>query len=198
MMAGAGLCVAILAAIMAGGCGESTEPSVSASDARELARLRPVAPGWAWPAGTEKAAENGDTPSKDPLLAEFRQKTKGLTDLGESSGEWQDGDKLAHVDVAVYQSAADAHRAFAPFNELSLGWARRSGGFRGQHAVGGLGEEAWLLRQAQNGEQVTFHWREANLIIEAHMHCFGSCPSGLAGAARAWAERIDVRARALR
>src|SRR5262245_46915724 len=185
---------ALLAATIAAGCAESAKPSLTISDARELASLRPVKPGWTWPPDSEKSSDSGAS-SDDPLLAEFRRETRGLVDLGEAAREWQDDNKLAHVDVGVYKTAADAHKALAPFNALSLGWAKRTGGVLSYHNVDGLGEEAWLLRQAESGEQVTYHWRRANILVEAHMHCFGSCPPGLIAAARAWAERIDAAAR---
>jgi hypothetical protein len=42
---------------------------------------------------------------------------------------------------------------------------------------------------------VTYHWRRANLVVEAHVQCFESCP-GDVGAARAWVDAIDEAARA--
>jgi hypothetical protein len=178
-------------------CAGRGAAGLSLDDARQLASLRPVAPPWAWRLGDEKSADSGAASRGDPLLDRFRRQTKGLVDLGEAASEWQDADKLAHIDVAVYKTAVDAHKAFAPFNALSLGWARRGGHVVSQSNVEGLGEEAWILQLAAEGKQVTYHWRRDNVIVEAHMHCFGMCPAGLVSAARAWAERIDAAARRL-
>jgi hypothetical protein len=43
---------------------------------------------------------------------------------------------------------------------------------------------------------VTYHWRRGNLVGEVHIHCFGSCPTTVDEATRAWAEAIDEEARA--
>jgi hypothetical protein len=191
-------CAAIfLAATIAAVCAGKGEANYSLSDARQLANLRPTAPPWTWRPEDQKSADSSASVRGDPLLARFRRETKELVDLGEAGGEWVDADKLAHIDVAVYKTSADAHKAFAPFNALSLGWARRSRHVVGQSSVEGLGDEAWLLRVADDGEQVTYHWRRDNVLVEAHMHCFGACPAGLLSAARAWAERIDAAARRL-
>jgi hypothetical protein len=195
MTAGARLCVGALVSVtIAVGCAEKRDAGFSLVDARKLASLRPVAPGWSWRPEDEKSADSGASSRGDPHLAKFRRETKDLVDLGQPAKEWADADKLAHVDVAVYKTASDAHKAFAPFNALSLGWA---GHVVSQSSVEGLGDEAWLLRVADDGEQVTYHWRRDNILIEAHMHCFGSCPRGLVSATRAWAERIDATARRL-
>jgi hypothetical protein len=54
-----------------------------------------------------------------------------------------------------------------------------------------------LQAAGSTGTEVTFHWRRDNLVIETHVQCFGSCPAGIAAAARAWADAVDARARAL-
>ena len=192
------ICAAMfLAATSVAGCGGKGEASYSLSDARKLASLRPVAPPWTWRPQDEKSADSGASARHDPLLARFRRETKELVDLGDAAGEWADADKLAHIDIGVYKTSTDAHKAFAPFNALSLGWARRRGRILSRSSFEGLGDEAWLLHVADGGEQVTFHWRRGNVLVEAHMHCFGVCPAGLVPAARAWAERIDAAAHAL-
>ena len=38
---------------------------------------------------------------------------------------------------------------------------------------------------------------EDNLVFEAHIHCFGSCPSDVDSAAHGWADAIDTEARAV-
>jgi hypothetical protein len=61
-----------------------------------------------------------------------------------------------------------------------------------------LGDEAWILSVANsNGDEATYHWRRGNLVIEAHVQCFGSCPVGTGAAAGEWADAIDARARGL-
>ena len=50
--------------------------------------------------------------------------------------------------------------------------------------VDGLGDEAWVIWIVGNGNQVTYHWRTGNLVVDAHMHCFGICPTDVDGAAR--------------
>jgi len=62
--------------------------------------------------------------------------------------------------------------------------------------VDNLGNEAWLLWARGNGSQVTYHWRRGNLVGEAHVHCFGSCPTTVDEATRTWAEAIDEEAQA--
>jgi hypothetical protein len=109
--------------------------------------------------------------------------------------EWEDDDKLAHVDVELYGSASAAHHAMAPFNALSRRYARQGGYILGEEGVSDLGDDAWRLRIGGNGQEVTYHWRRRNLVLEAHMHCFGACPADFAAAARAWAEAIDAQAR---
>ncbi len=46
------------------------------------------------------------------------------------------------------------------------------------------------------GKEVTYHWRRANLVVEAHVDCFGFCPGDVDAAARAWVDAIDNPARA--
>jgi hypothetical protein len=192
----------LVAAALVAGCGGGNQKSnvFTLDQASQIVDMRPSAPGWTWPRTREKSVTPDSSPTKssDPLLAEFRKRTAGLVDLGEAASHWQDGDKLAHLDVGVYQSASDAHKALTPFNAFSLGWARRTGQVTSEGKIAGLGEEAWLLRVAGGtGPEVTYHWRRGNLLLEAHMHCFGLCPPNLAAAARAWAGAIDARARAL-
>jgi len=44
--------------------------------------------------------------------------------------------------------------------------------------------------------EVTCHWRRGNLVVEAHVHCFGFCPGDVDSAARAWVGAIDKASRA--
>ena len=43
---------------------------------------------------------------------------------------------------------------------------------------------------------MTYHWRRGNLVLEAHLHCYGDCPLDVDPAARAWVDAIDEEARA--
>jgi len=85
----------------------------------------------------------------------------------------------------------------APFNAFSRGWGRRSGRVTKDENIDGLGDEAWLLWVAgsETGPEVTYHWRRGNLVLEAHLQCFGSCPDDIDAATRAWVDAIDAEAR---
>jgi hypothetical protein len=104
--------------------------------------------------------------------------------------------KLAHLDVAVYGSASDAHKSMAPFDTLSRRYGARTGRVTSDGIIRGVGEDAWRLLVSGNGPQVTYHWRRENLVVEAHVHCFGRCPADADAAARAWVDAIDAAARA--
>jgi hypothetical protein len=194
----AGFVAAIMVAGCGGGAGE--ERGFTLADAARIVDVRPAAPGWMWPSKREKSVSSESTPptSTDPVLVEFEKQTRDLVDLGDAVSHWQDNDKLAHVDISVYRNSSDAHRSMAPFNALSRAFGKRTGHVRTDGNVDGLGDEAWLLWVAlSNGDEATFHWRRGNIVIEAHIQCFGSCPAGTVAATREWAEAIDTRASAL-
>jgi hypothetical protein len=174
MSSAAARCTAVVAvAILAAGCGGGGSKVFTASDAKRVAGVRPAAPGWTWPSTTDESRVTGTS----------------------AMSAWEDDNKLAHVDVELYRSASAAHHAMAPFNALSRRYARQGGYIRGQEGVSDLGEDGWRLRIGGNGPEVTYHWRRRNLVLEAHMQCFGACPADFAAAARAWAEAIDAQAR---
>jgi hypothetical protein len=160
-------------AILAAGCGGGGSKAFTLSDAKRIAGVRPVAPGWTWPSTTAESRVHGST----------------------ALSEWEDNDKLAHVDVERYRSASAAHHAMAPFNALSRRYARQGGYILDEEGVSDLGDDAWRLRIGGYGPEVTYHWRRRNLVLEAHMQCFGTCPADFSAAARAWAEAIDAQAR---
>ena len=162
----------IAVAILAAGCGGGGSKAFTLSDAKRIAGVRPVAPGWTWPPTAGESRVHGST----------------------AMSEWEDDNKLAHVDVEVHHSASAAHHAMAPFNALSRRYARREGYILGEEDVSDLGDDAWRLRIGGNGPEVTYHWRRRNLVLEAHMQCFGACPADFAAAARAWAEAVDAEA----
>jgi len=140
---------------------------------------------------------NATQPRRRRRWSKFRRQTANLVETGEASKEWRDNDKLARLDVGVYRSSSDAHAAFAPFNALSRAWGKRTGQITRDRKLDRLGNEAWVLWVGCNGVQVTYHWRRDNLVFEAHVHCFGSCPSDVDSAAHAWADAIDAEARAV-
>ena len=190
---------AAVVAVFAVGCSRHEEQQVfTAGEATRIASVRPAAEGWIWPSNpeqpvsSEEADEYGDS---DPLLTEFKRQTADLEDIGDEATKWQDDDKLGNLAVGVYATTADAHQAFAPFNALSLGWAERTGTVTKAETIDGLGDEAWLLWVGGNGTQATYHWRRRNLLLEAHVHCYGTCPGEADTAARVWAEAIDQAAR---
>lgn len=173
MSSGVGGAAVLAVAIFAAGCGGGGSTAFTLSDAKRLAGVRPAAPGWTWPSTADES---------------------GVHDSGASS-EWEDDDKLAHVDVGLYGTVSAAHNAMPAFNALSRRYARQRGYILGEEGVSDLGDDAWRLRIGGNGPEVTYHWRRRNLVLEAHMQCFGTCPADFAAAARAWAEAIDAQAR---
>ena len=163
---------AVIAVAVVAGCGGGGSKAYTPADVKRIAGVRPAAPGWTWPSTTNESR----------------------ADDSSAMSAWKDDDKLAHVDVELYRSASAAHHAMAPFNAASRRYARRGGFILGEGGVSDLGEDAWRLRIGGNGPEVTYHWRRRNLVLEAHMQCFGTCPADFASAARAWAEAIDAQA----
>jgi hypothetical protein len=193
--------IAVVAAIVVGGCGGGGEPeqAFTPADATRIADVRPVMPGWTWPQNPEKHVPSGsqtEAPSTDPLDVKLRRQTADLVTLGAAGNKWKDANRLANLSAEVFASAAEAHESMAPFNAFSRGWGERTGLITKDEEIDGLGDEAWLLRTEGNGTQVTYHWRRGNLVVEAHVHCFGICPEDVEGAARSWVEAIDEAARA--
>ena len=163
----------VAVSILASGCGGGGSKAFTLSDAKRIVGVRPAAPGWTWPSSaSESKARDGGAMS-----------------------EWEDDEKLAHVDVSLYGSASAAHEAMPALNALSRRYARRGGYIVGEEGVSHLGDDAWRLRIGGNGAEVTYHWRRRNLVLEAHMQCFGACPADFAAAARGWAEAIDAETR---
>ena len=192
--------IAVVAAIVVGGCGGGDQEQVfTPADAARIASVRPVIPGWTWPRNPEKHVSSGsqeEPQPTDPLDVELRRQTADIVSLGEEGNKWRDADKLANLYAQVVASAAEAHELMAPFNAYSRGWGKRFGRITKDEEIDGLGDEAWVLRTASSGTEVTYHWRRGNLFVEAHVHCFGFCPGEIEAAARAWADAIDEAARA--
>jgi hypothetical protein len=192
--------IAVVAAIVVGGCGGGDQEQVfTPADAARIANVRPVIPGWTWPRNPEKhvsSGSRGEPQPTDPLDVELRRQTADIVSLGEKGNKWRDADKLANLYAQVVASAAEAHELMAPFNAYSRGWGKRFGRITKDEEIDGLGDEAWVLRTASSGTEVTYHWRRGNLFVEAHVHCFGFCPGEIEAAARSWADAIDKAARA--
>ena len=193
--------IAVATAVVAGGCGggQERERLFTPADATRIANVRPVMHGWTWPQNPEKHGSSGsraEAQPTDPLDVKLRRQTADIAVLGDAANEWQDADKLANLYAQVVASAAEAHELMAPFNAYSRGWGERFGRITKDEEIDGLGDEAWLLRTETNGTEVTYHWREGNLVVEAHVHCFGFCPGDVGAAARAWVKAIDEGARA--
>lgn len=163
--------VAVAVAVLAAGCGGGST-AFTISDAKRIAGVPPASPGWTWPSTADESKVHGSS----------------------ALSVWEDDDKVAHVDAQLYRSASAAHHAMAPFNALSRRYARQEGYILGEEGVSDLGDDAWRLRIGGNGPEVTYHWRRRNLVLEAHMQCFGTCPADFAAAARRWAEAIDAQA----
>ena len=191
--------IAVVVAIVVGGCsgGEDQEQIFASADATRIANVRPVMPGWTWPQNPEKHVSSGSqTEATNPLDVELRRQTANIVLLGDAGNKWRDADKVANLYAQVFASAAEAHELMAPFNAYSRGWGKRFGRITKDEEIGGLGDEAWLLRTATYGTEVTYHWRRGNLVVEAHVACFGFCPGDVGAAARAWVNAIDEAARA--
>jgi hypothetical protein len=187
----------IIVVFVAAGCGggESDERVVGAADVARIAAVRPVAPQWTWPRESAelepKSSDRSASDSTDPLLVKLKRRMATLSAGGDAANTWRDNDKVGNLAVGIFGSSRDAHEAMAAMNEFSLGWGARSGHVTNHEQVDDLGDEAWRLWVGGNGTQVTYHWRRGNLVLEAHVHCFGSCPSDVDAATRAWVDAID-------
>jgi hypothetical protein len=195
--------VAVVAAIVVGGCsgGKEQEQVFTPADATRIANVRPVMPGWTWPQNPEKRVSSGsqtEAPSTDPLDVALRKQTADIVSLGHAANKWRDAGKLANLYAQVFASAIEADRLMGPFNAYSRGWGERFGHITKDEEIDGLGDEAWLLRteKGSGGTEVTYHWRRGNLVVEAHVDCFGFCPGDVDAAVRAWVDAIDEAARA--
>lgn len=165
----------VVAATLVGGCsggeGQEQKRAFSAADAKRIASARPATPGWPpWP--------------QDPIGT-------SAPDGSEVGNKWKDDDKLANLVAQVWGSVAKAHEWMPDFNAFSRKWGEQTGFITRDEAIDGLGDEAWVLWVGGSGTQVTYHWRRGNLVLEAHVHCYGDCPSDVDAATRAWVDAID-------
>jgi hypothetical protein len=188
-------------AVVSAGCsGDSSDDRLfTAADAKRIASVRPVTPGWGpWPQTPEKPRRSTISPeqraAEDPIYAAYRQRLASIAEGSEEGTRWSDADKLANLVVSVFETPADAELGFAASNDLSRGYAEQYGYVTKADEVDGLGDEAWVLLVSSNGRGATYHWRKSNLVIEAHVDCHGRCPWDVEPGARAWAEAIDEEA----
>jgi hypothetical protein len=191
----------VAAAIVVGGCSGGEEPqpkqAFTAADATRIASVRPEMPGWTWPEHREPPEQRGSQKAEtDYLTAQLKRHLADVVDLGQAANKWRDDYKLANLAVGVLGSVSDARKTMAAANDFSRGWGKVGGSrITKDEKVDGLDDEAWRLWVDGNGKQVTYHWRRGNLFVEAHVHCFGSCPSDIDAGTRAWVDAIDKAAR---
>jgi hypothetical protein len=172
-----GLVFAIVA--VAAGCGANSKQTLSAGDLRRIAAVRPMMAGWTWP--QKPIHERRTTESCD-------------------GWRWQDEHKLGVTYACLAESETAAHRGLAGARAFARGWAERTvgGGSFTDVALEGLGDEAWRIKEDfSGGQEVTFGWRRARLLLQVHIQCiFQPCQAGdIRRAGRAWADAIDREAR---
>lgn len=111
---------------------------------------------------------------------------------------WQDDQKLGVIFVMLLKSVDGARTVLAAQRAFQRGWVERTvgGGHFTDLAIEGLGEEAWRLQSDfAGGQEVTYGWRRASLMLQVHIQCiFQTCPSDISVATRAWVDAIDKAA----
>jgi hypothetical protein len=190
-----------MVAVAGVGCSgdDRSERTFTAADARRLAAVRPDGPDWTWPADEEKRIESGRTKeeiaAEDPIYAAYLARTRGIEDVADEGSRWRDDDKVANLTVEVVKSAEDAEVVFDASNDLSRGYGEQYGFVSRAEEIDGLADEAWVLWASAGGQGITYHWRRGNLVVEAHVDCFGRCPPDVDAATRAWVDAIDAETR---
>lgn len=199
---GCGIALLLTVGVLAGCDDGSDQParSYAWADAKRAARIQPTTPGWSWPrspTSSEIDSPDDEPPatSDDPLAARLFDRIADVENLGGASSQWEDDDKLANLDVGALGSVAGAQTVMEAYRDFAHDWGESFGDVTKDEDVRGLGDDAWVIWVAGNGAQVTYQWRRGNLVLLAHMHCFGTCPEDVDGAARAWADAIDDKAR---
>ncbi len=203
--------VGVAVVAVATGCGANTKgQTLSADDLRRIITVRPMTPGWAWPqepippvapspyeppGGTETPAPTEPDPLDEALDRQIVE-AGGLV-AGDGS-RWQDEQKLGVTLAWLLKSSAGARTVLAAERAYQRGWVERtvdSGHFT-DLPIEGLGDEAWRLQSDfPGGQEVTYGWRRASLMLQVHIQCiFQTCPSDISLAARAWVDAIDKEA----
>jgi len=172
-----------------------------------------MTPGWGWPQKPNppdappphesRHTKQIPAPLHDPLADALNRQITAAGGVVASDGwRWQDRKKLGVTLAWLLESAAGAHTALAAERAFQLGWVKRTvdGGHFKDVPVERLGEEAWRIQSDfPGGQEVTFGWRRASLVLQIHIQCiFQTCPSDIRKAGRAWADAIDKEARTSR
>jgi hypothetical protein len=170
--------VGISVAAFAAGCGNSKTEMLSATDVRHITTVRPTSRGWDWP----------EKPTQERLA--------GACD----GWRWQDEAKLGVTSACLFDSPMDAQEGLPRARAFARGWAKRTVGYAGHFTdvrLDGLGEDAWRIQEDfPGGQEVTYGWRRANLLLQVHIQCiFQTCPSDIRSAARDWVDAIDEETR---
>jgi len=193
-------CVALVVVAILAGCGGGSDPTAPSTEdvIKRAAIVSPTSLGWNWPtvptSSSPYSKNQGGDPPGDKRSATLYRQLRRLDLIGSAGSRWQDESKLAHLVVERFGSPADAHSAMRPYREFAHGWAEQTGAVSDE-AVGGLGDEAWRISARGYTEEVTYKWRRADLVLEAHIQCLSSCESDINEAARAWVDAIDEEAR---
>jgi hypothetical protein len=202
-------CVALVT--IAAGCGaHSAEHTLSSGDLRRIVTVGPMTAGWAWPpepipTGTPPPSESpiaDETPSPisaDPLTSAFDGQIAAAGGLVAADGSrWQDDQKLGVTVAWLLKSPTAARTVLVAARAFQRGWAERTvaGGHFTDLPIEGLGDEAWRVQSDfPGGQEVTYGWRRASLVMQVHVQCiFATCPSDIVRAARAWVDDIDTEA----
>lgn len=193
------LAVCVFAATLLAACSgdEQTTGEFTAADAERLAAVRPDGPGWTWPVEQDQPqqpVEGADEPA-DSIFAAYRARTRDLEGGREQGGRWKDADKVANLTVQTFASPAEADVGFDALNDLSRAYGEKYASVTRSEEIAGLGDEAWVLWASGYGHEVTYHWRRANLVVEAHVQCWSRCPTDLDAATRVWVDAIDAEGR---
>jgi hypothetical protein len=152
---------------------------LSPADVRHIATVRPTSRGWDWP----------EKPTQERLADAC------------DGWRWQDEAKLGVTSACLFDNAMAAHEGLPRARAFARGWAKRTvdeyGGHFTDARLEGLGEEAWRIHgDFAGGEEVTYGWRRANLLLQVHIQCiFQTCPSDIRLAARDWVNAIDEETR---
>jgi hypothetical protein len=171
--------VGIGVAAFVAGCGNSKTEMLSPADVRHIATVRPTSRGWDWP----------EKPTQERLADAC------------DGWRWQDEAKLGVTSACLFDNAMAAHEGLPRARAFARGWAKRTvdeyGGHFTDARLDGLGEEAWRIHgDFAGGEEVTYGWRRANLLLQVHIQCiFQTCPSDIRLAARDWVNAIDEETR---
>jgi hypothetical protein len=205
--------VVLCAALLAAGCGDSTE-SVDADDGakrlaiddlRPLVTVSPNATGWSWDVEPQTHLRTPSPPRLDEAEPSYVIQ-KALLDAYTHAGlvkaatsSWWDYANVKKASSFAYLVATPdtARAALEAEKEFAHHWFPE---FEHQEIreieADGIGEESWAVRGGTDDSGfVEIGWRRANATLAVYVNC-RPCDSDLADAARSWAKKIDGAARA--